>query len=156
MKIPTRLSLEEQCKKQEIVPAEGETIIRWNDLLTMQSALKMLANKAIVKDHRLHIIKCLRVVNTAVEDFTAAVATMTATIPPEEIASAGQSDGVVSSKVIQLNRDIAELRQQVTTIKLPSVITEAMLPKNDKDHPQNEDNLTAILDDLGPLFPIPE
>lgn len=141
----------EQAAVQGLVAKDGETLVFWDDVEMMIGALNRLANKALVKDYRTMIARIARYLREEVQDFRDEKAKIQRTVPPEELAAA--SSGVVSAAVIRSNREASDLGRTVVALRLPGTISEKMLPKNDADHPKNEDDLAAILADLGPLYP---
>lgn len=125
----------------------------YRDLQVMLNALGILANRALTSEQRVRVARCVRAVREAVQDYTDECARIMAEVPAVDIEAA-RDEQRASAALVEANRAVTKLSLTEVEIVLPPPLTDAMLPKNDKTHPNNEDGLAAILADLGPLYEI--
>ncbi len=132
----------------------GETAIRYRDLLAMNGALALLASKHLpTKEARIHVGGCIRALKPHIDDYHQERERIHRDhTPVMEHASEGDTISFVDP--IGMKREMAELDWGWAAVKLPKKIKSEMFPVNDKNHPQNELGVSAILADLGPLYPI--
>lgn len=154
-RVIVRQTIEQQIAEQGITIADGETPIRYRDLLMMQSALTMLANKKLpTKEARIHVARCVRALKPSIDDYKEERSRIQKDHEPN-LPSAEEGDRVQFTDPLGMSREFAELDRMVASIKLPSVIKDAMLPVEDlKTNPDAATALSAIMADLGPLYPI--
>ena len=149
-----RLTIEQQMAKQELTLAEGETPLRYRTLGAINGALALLANKALpTKESRIHIARCVRWGKPFAEEYQAEREHIRAEHAPDD-GTVSDPERVMFKDVIGMLTKISDLDDMVVVVTLPKPITDAMLPHNSKTHPNNEDALSAIISDLGPLFEI--
>lgn len=125
------------------------TTLRYRDLNAIANAVALLANKALpTKEARIHIARCVRWSKPFVEEYQTELQLIReAHKPADDGEAVGFTDPVgMACKIRELDT------LEVADATLPPHITDAMLPVNDKAHPNNEDALSAILADLGPLY----
>lgn len=158
-KEPVRLSgrvpIDQQLVAQELTLAEGETALRYRDIVLLYNALVAIGGRHLpTKEARIHVARCLRVLKPDIEDRNSERQRLQAEHAPDPETLTADGGTVTFRDAVGLTRKFDELDAMVAPIKLPSRITDAMLPQNDKAHPNNEDGLANILADLGPLYEI--
>ena len=151
-----RLTIEEQIAKQELVLSEGETALRYRTLTAINGALALCANRYLAtKEARLCFGGRVRWGKPYAEDYQAEREYIRNEHAPDE-GTVSDPERVMFKDVIGMLAKIADLDDMVVAVKLPTPIPDRHMPTNDKAHPLNEDALTAIQADLGPLYIIPE
>jgi len=142
--------------EQELVLAEGETAITYGDLVVVAHAVGALASRHLPsKEARIHVARCRRVLKPYLDEREDERKAIQADHTPETgNESLAEGDKVQFRDALGMAREFAELDALLVAVPLPRRITPAMLPVNDKAHPNNEDGLAFVLADLGPLYEI--
>ena len=149
-----RPTIEQQIAKYDLALAEGEVALRYRTLTAINGALALLANKALpTKESRIHIARCVRWGKPFAEEYQAEREHIRTEHAPDADA-VSDPERVLFRDVVGMLTKIADLDDMVVAVTLPKPITDAMLPQNSKTHPNNEDALSAIISDLGPLYEI--
>ena len=147
---------EQRAAEQELVLADGETPIAYGDLVTMANAVGALASRHLpTAEARIHLARCRRLLKPYLDEREDERRAIQAAHTPETGNEAlAEGDKVQFRDALGMTREFAELDSLLVAIALPKRITTAMLPQNDKAHPNNEDGLALLLADLGPLYEI--
>jgi hypothetical protein len=149
-------TLDQRMAAQELVLAPDETAISYGDLVLMANAVGMLASRHLpTQAARIHLARCRRMLKPYIderEDERRAI--QTAHTPETANESLQEGDKVQFRDPLGMSRELADLDALLVAVVLPRRITTAMLPANDKAHPNNEDGLALALADLGPLYEI--
>lgn len=149
-------SLAQRVAEQELVLAENETAVAYGDLVVMANAVGMLASRHLpTKESRIHLARCRRLLKPYLDEREDERRAIQADHTPETgNESLAEGDKVQFRDALGMAREMAELDALLVAVPLPKRITDAMLPVNDKAHPNNEDGLALALADLGPLYEI--
>lgn len=130
----------------------GKVTLRYREVLEIASAVAQLTARYLpTVEARMHLARCRRALKPLVEDYNAERQRIQAEHTPDDQAiEEGQQ--FAFKNPAQLTRKITELDYVQVAVDLPKPIAAAMLPVNDKAHPNNEDGLAMLQADLGPLF----
>ena len=155
---PRPRTLDQRIAEQELVLADTETAIAYGDVVTISNAVGALAARHLpTKEARIHVARCRRALKPFLderEDERRAI--QTDHTPESSNEALAEGDKVQFRDALGMARELAELDALLVAVPLPRRITHAMLPSNDKAHPNNEDGLALIVADLGALYEIDE
>jgi len=151
-----RPSIDRRPAAPEFSVGEHETAVSYGDLVAIANAVGAIAARHLpTREARIHLARCRRLLKPYLDEREDERRAIQAEHTPEAgNESLAEGDRVQFRDAIGMTRKFAELDALLVAIPLPRRITDAMLPVNDKAHPNNEDGLALLIADLGPLYTI--
>lgn len=149
-----KLTLAEELQKQGLELREGETALRYRDVVEIANALRNIASKTLpTSEARTHFARCMRAFKPYVHDYNdERVWIQRQHLPPMEVAEEGQTASFVNP--LGMSQEYNDFDRSYVAIKLPGKIKSTMLPTKIKELPENEQSIAVWVADLGPLYEI--